>query len=118
MNAVLGQMAISLDQALPAKVVSVELDQVYFLQTTSGYYTPCPSCARDSWFSTFSAFPSSSMGTGLQAVGHTTQRDEFSTNTTAPSNSKPKSNAPSPRNRKKPTKIHAWKSWTIRSGCT
>jgi hypothetical protein len=83
MNAVLGQMSVSLDQALPAKVVNVELDQIYFLQTTSGHYTPCPTCAKDSWFSTFSAFPSSSTGAGLQAVGHTTTRDEFSTNTTA-----------------------------------
>jgi hypothetical protein len=82
-NAVLGQMSVALDQALPAKTVNVELDQVYFLSTTSGYYTPCPSCAKDSWLNAFSAFPSASMGTGLQAVGHTTERDAFSTNTTA-----------------------------------
>ncbi|MCM2348451.1 MAG: hypothetical protein NDI69_00430 [Bacteriovoracaceae bacterium] len=83
MNAILGQMSVTLDKALPAKVVSVELDQVYFISTTSGYYTPCPMCAKDSWLNTFTAYPASSTGTGLQAVGHTTQRDEFSTNTTA-----------------------------------
>lgn len=83
MNAILGQMSVALDQALPAKTVNVELDQIYFLSTTSGYYTPCPTCAKDSWLSAFSAFPSASTGTGLQAVGHTTERDAFSTNTTA-----------------------------------
>jgi hypothetical protein len=82
MNAILGQMSVALDQALPAKTVNVELDQVYFLSTTSGYYTPCPSCAKDSWLGSLTAFPSSSTGVGLQAIGHTTQRDMFSTNTT------------------------------------
>lgn len=82
MNAILGQMSVTLDQTLPAKLVNVELDQVYFLSTTSGYYTPCPTCAKDSWISAFSAFPSSSTGVGLQAVGYTTERDTFSTNTT------------------------------------
>ncbi|MFP5385750.1 MAG: hypothetical protein ACLGHN_06695 [Bacteriovoracia bacterium] len=83
MNSVLGQMTVTLDKALPAKAVNVELDQVYFITTTSGYYTPCPSCAKDSWISSFTAFPSSSAGVGLQAVGHTTQRDAFSTNTSS-----------------------------------
>ncbi len=83
MNAILGQMSVSLDQALPAKTVNVELDQIYFVSTTSGFYTPCPTCAKDSWLSAFTAFPSASTGTGLQAVGHTTERDTFSTNTTS-----------------------------------
>lgn len=83
MNAILGQMSVTLDKALPAKEVPVQLDQVYFISTTSGYYTPCPSCAKDSWLNAFTAFPSTSMGAGLQAVGHTTERDMFSTNTTA-----------------------------------
>ena len=82
MNAILGQMTVSLDKALPAKTVNVELDQVYILSTTSGYYTPCPTCGKDSWLNTLSAFPSSSWGTGLQAIGHTTSRDSLSTNTT------------------------------------
>lgn len=83
MNAILGQMSVNLDKALPAKKVSVELDQVYLISTTSGYYTPCPSCGKDSWLGSFSAFSSSSTGTGLQAIGHTTQRDALSTNTTS-----------------------------------
>jgi hypothetical protein len=83
MNSILGQMSVSLDNALPAKSVTVEIDQVYFLQTTSGYYTPCPTCSKDSWLNTFTAFPVTGMGTGLQAIGHTTERDLFSTNTTA-----------------------------------
>lgn len=83
MNAILGQMSVTLDKALPAKTVNVELDQVYFIHTTSGFYTPCPSCAKDSWLSSFTAFPTTSSGAGLQAVGHTTERDSFSTNTSA-----------------------------------
>lgn len=83
MNAILGQMTVALDQALPAKEVKVEMDQVYLISTVSGYYTPCPECAKDSWLNSFSAFPSSSSGVGLQAIGHTTERDSFSTNTTA-----------------------------------
>jgi len=82
MNAILGQMSVSLDKALPAKTVNVEMDQVYFISTSSGYYTPCPSCAKDSWLNSFSAFPSSSTGTGLQAIGHTTERDQLGTNST------------------------------------
>lgn len=82
MNAILGQMSVSLDQALPAKTVAVELDQVYYLQTTSGYYTPCPTCAKDSWFNAFSAFPSASTGVGLQAAGYSTERDAYGNNLT------------------------------------
>ena len=82
MNAILGQMSVSLDKALPAKSIAVEYDQSYIIATTSGYYTPCPTCSRDSWLSSLTAFPSSSFGTGLQAVGHTTERDSLSTNTT------------------------------------
>lgn len=81
MNSILGQMSVSLDKALPAKTVSVEVDQIYLISTTSGYYTPCPSCGKDSWLQNFSAFPTTAMGTGLQAVGHTTERDAFFTNT-------------------------------------
>jgi hypothetical protein len=83
MNSILGQMNVTLDKALPAKSVKVELDQVYFIQTTSGYFTPCPTCAKDSWLNTFTAFPVTGFGTGLQAIGHTTERDAFSTNTTS-----------------------------------
>jgi hypothetical protein len=82
MNAILGQMNVTLDKALPAKTVDVELDQVYQLSTTSGFYTPCPSCGKDSWFNSLSAFPSSGYGTGLQAVGHSTSRDGYDNNST------------------------------------
>ncbi len=83
MNAILGQMSVSLSEALPAKTVTVDIDQVYLLSTTSGYYTPCPSCGTDSWTSALTAFPSTQYGVGLQTVGHTTERDALSTNTTA-----------------------------------
>lgn len=77
MNALLGQMAVTLDQALPAKVVTVALDEVYLLSTVSGTYTPCPDCGKDSWFSSLSAHPFSTDGTGLQGLGHNTRRDGF-----------------------------------------
>lgn len=83
MNAILGQMSVTLDKALPAKEVKVEMDQVYLISTTSGYYSPCPECAKDSWLTAFTAFPSTANGAGLQAIGHTTERDAFATNTTA-----------------------------------
>lgn len=82
MNAVLGPMTVNLTQALPAKLVNVAVDQVYLISTTGGFFTPCPTCAKDSWLGSFTAFPSSSTGTGLQAVGHTTERDTLSTNYT------------------------------------
>lgn len=82
MNAILGQMSVSLSEALPAKSVNVEIDQVYLLSTTSGYYTPCPTCGKDSWTDALTAFPSTQYGVGLQTVGHTTERDGLSTNTT------------------------------------
>jgi hypothetical protein len=82
MKAILGNFSRTLDQAQPAVQVDVEVDQVYLLSTVSGFFTPCPNCGKDSWFTNFSAFPTSTYGTGLQAIGHTTQRDTWSTNTT------------------------------------
>jgi hypothetical protein len=82
MNSILGQMTVTLDKALPAKIVNVNFDQVYIISTTFGYYTPCPTCNKDSWINSFSAFPSSNSGVGLQPIGHTTSRDELSTNYT------------------------------------
>ncbi len=82
MNAVLGQMSIALDKTQPAKQIDVAIDQVYYIAARSGNYTPCPQCGEDSWQLAFNAYPSTSNGTGLQAAGHTTSRDEFSTNTT------------------------------------
>jgi hypothetical protein len=83
MNSIIGPMNVTLDKALPAKMVPVELDQVYQISTTSGFYSPCPTCGKDSWFSSFSAFPTTAYGTGLQAVGFSTERDTFGNNTTA-----------------------------------
>ena len=82
MNSLLGQMKTTLDQARPAKVVNVEFDKVYFIAALSGYYTPCPNCAKDSWFNNFSANPVTTQGLGLQAVGHTTKRDNWGSNYT------------------------------------
>lgn len=82
MNGILGQMNVTLDKALPAKTVTIELDQVYQISTTSGFYSPCPACGKDSWFASFMAYPNSSYGTGLQAVGHSTSRDGYDFNTT------------------------------------
>jgi hypothetical protein len=82
MNSILGQMNVTLDKALPAKSVAVELDQVYLISTTSGFYSPCPTCGKDSWFSSFTAYPTSAYGTGIQSVGHSTTRDAFGYNST------------------------------------
>ncbi len=82
MKAILGNFSRTLDQAHPAVQVDIEADHVYLLSTMSGYFTPCPNCGKDSWFNNFSAFPTSSYGTGLQATGHTTERDSWSTNST------------------------------------
>jgi hypothetical protein len=82
MNAILGQMSVSLDQALPAKTIAVNLDSVYLISTVSGTYTPCPTCGKDSWISSFSATPLTYSGAGLEAVSYTTARDEYAGNST------------------------------------
>ncbi len=82
MNSILGQMKVTLDKAVPAKTVAVEIDQVYQISTTSGFYSPCPTCGKDSWFGSFSAYPTTGYGTGIQAVGHSTSRDAFDNNST------------------------------------
>ncbi len=83
MNAILGPMNVQLTGAVPAKQLDVEFDQVYVISVNSGYYTPCPQCADDAWFSTFKSRPPSYNGTGLQAVGHSTSRDAYDNNTNA-----------------------------------
>ena len=80
MNSILGQMSVNLDQTLPATKIDVTYDDVYIIATTSGYYTPCPTCARDSWFSPFTSNPPASYGVGAQAVGFTTSRDTWGNN--------------------------------------
>jgi len=81
-NSILGSMTIDLSHTLPAKMVRVELGKSYILSATSGYFTPCSQCAKDSWFQTFSAHPNSQRGIGLQASGYTTSRDSYAFNTT------------------------------------
>ncbi len=81
-NSILGRMNVALSQTNPAKLVNVELGKTYILSATSGFFTPCSQCAKDSWFQTFTAHPSTSGGSGLRAVGYTTSRDTFSGNTT------------------------------------
>jgi len=81
-NSIIGKMTIDLSHALPAKQVTVELGKSYILSATSGYFTPCTQCAKDFWFQTFSAHPTSQRGVGLQASGYTTSRDTYSGNTT------------------------------------
>ncbi|MBT4790183.1 MAG: hypothetical protein HON90_01310, partial [Halobacteriovoraceae bacterium] len=82
MNSILGQMNIQLNQAHPAYKVDLDFDRQYIISTRNGFYQSCPTCAKDSWFNNFSAFPFSNMGVGQQAVGYTTRRDTFSTNLT------------------------------------
>lgn len=82
MNSVLGNMNVNLSETRPAKVVTVEFDKTYIIGATSGIYIPCPLCTRDSWNQIFSAYPAIQSANGLTAVGFTTRRDSFETNTT------------------------------------
>jgi hypothetical protein len=81
-NSVIGKMTVDLSHALPAKMVNVELGKAYIFSSTSGYFTPCSRCAKDSWFQTFTANPITQRGVGLQASGYTTSRDTYAGNTT------------------------------------
>jgi hypothetical protein len=81
-NAIVGQMDISLGRARPAIKVGVEIDTTYVISTIKGFYNPCPQCARDSWFDAFSSHPPSTQGRGLEPIGHTTFRDNYLTNIT------------------------------------
>ena len=80
-NSITGQFNVELNQARPATVVNVDFDQTFIISTVSGYYSPCPLCASDSWFESFTAHPTSQLGAGLQAVGYTTNRSNFENNT-------------------------------------
>lgn len=81
-NSVLGQMSVDLSHTMPAKQVTVEYGKSYIISATSGYFTPCSQCAKDSWFQAFSAHPNTQKGLGLQASGYTTSRDTYSANST------------------------------------
>src|SRR5690606_4443161 len=81
-NSILGPMSLTLDKALPAKQVSVELDQVYLIRTINGFYTPCETCGPDKWHESLTAYPRTNWGIGLQAVGFSTKRDDADGNIT------------------------------------
>ncbi len=81
-NSVLGSMSIDLNHALPAKSVIVEVGKSYILTATSGYYSPCPKCAKDNWYSNFFSFAPSQKGVGLKSSGYSTTRDSYSNNVT------------------------------------
>jgi hypothetical protein len=79
-NAVLGRMVVDLSKAAPAQQVTVDIGTSYIISATSGYFTPCPLCAKDSWFKSFFAHPASSKGVGLQYSGYSTERDAYGYN--------------------------------------
>ena len=80
MNSILGQMYVNLDLTKPARKIKVDFDKQYYLATLSGYYTPCPTCSKDSWYGQLSANPASGQGFGTQSIGYTTRRDSLGTN--------------------------------------
>ena len=82
MNSILGKMSLSLNQALPAKIVPVEFEKVYVIGASSGSSIPCPLCPQDQWLNLLSPHPFLSGADGLIAVGHTTRRDSYEQNNT------------------------------------
>lgn len=82
MNSIIGQMTVQLDKAIPAYKINVDFDKQYLIATKSGFFQTCPGCAKDSWFDNFSANPFANYGVGVQAVGWTTERDTYGSNTT------------------------------------
>lgn len=80
MNSLMGQMNVSLSKARPAKKVDLEFDKVYYIAALEGTYTACPGCAKDSWFTNFSPYPTTNQGLGVRASGFTTSRDSWGTN--------------------------------------
>lgn len=78
MNSILGNIKLDLSEAHPAKIVNVEQGRTYMIKNDPGsIYLPCPNCGSDSWFQSFSAWPSTIRdGLGLQAYGHSTKRNE------------------------------------------
>lgn len=82
MNSIIGKMDITLGQAKPALKIDVEADKQYLISTRQGQYRSCPTCGKDSWFNNFSAFPTTNYGVGARAVGYTTRRDTYVSNTT------------------------------------
>lgn len=81
-NSLMGRMNVGLSQTQPAKMIAVELGKTYILSATSGYFTPCSTCAKDSWFQSFTAHPATTRGNGLRSSGFSTSRDTYMANTT------------------------------------
>ncbi len=81
MNSILGSMKVDLSGSFPARMINVDFEHPYIITAITGsYYTPCSKCASDSWVSILNAFPPSSNGTGLAAIGYTTSRTVTGTN--------------------------------------
>jgi len=79
-NAILGRMTVDLTKTMPAKMVAVEYGRTYVISTFNGLFTPCPTCAPDSWYSSFFSHPKVSTITGLQGNFTTTDRENYSFN--------------------------------------
>ena len=82
MNALLGQMSVSLDRAYPAKVIPIRYDQSYIISAIDGLYIPCPDCAQDNWNQLFSTWPNVTDAMGLQTTGYGTNRSLSGNNIT------------------------------------
>ena len=76
-NSLTGQFSVTLNHALPAKVVNLNYNQSYLIATLEGSYTPCPQCSSDSWFEAFFAHPSSTQGIGLNSISYNTNRSDI-----------------------------------------
>ena len=63
-------------------VIDVEFDQNYIISAGDGYIDPCPLCALDAWFTSFSPAPPTNDGRGLEAIGGIAARDNYFTNIT------------------------------------
>lgn len=79
-NAVLGNMSLALDEAQPAVEIDVELDQSYIISGNSGYYSPCPTCQKDSWYTVFSSHPEVANTFGLSFRNYSTSRSSYDYN--------------------------------------
>lgn len=85
MNAILGQMEITLSNARPAVVVDLPDNRVPIIISSnqnSGTFTACPDCTKSNWNNDLSAFPEAFDGTGLRAVGFETNREATGLNVT------------------------------------
>lgn len=80
MNSILGPMTVALDQARPAVSIDIEENQTYIISTTSGSYSTCSTCAKDSWYNSFSPFPGSIGGSGLNGIVYSTSRSSYDGN--------------------------------------